>query len=592
MKSLVILLAVLDDAQKATCADTSRDKITILSRHEHEGDSFLGITLPDFGSWFERSLELNRAETTIYSKFRKVSGRRSVLPCFLHGLTSLVFDPKSGHILNDCDVNAVFFIRQICYLLKKEKKLCSPKKVVNAFDSFLETEDSLRKTLPKNAVDRWYFDRVTSFYGSALESVYPSTISELPRHGPGATSDSLRYNRKFMTRKFFGSWRNAFSIEEIYGFQAVDIENSSFEPAVPVKVIAVPKTMKTARIIAVEDTAMQFAQQYVSSRFYSSLSKIGLTKNLNPNDQSVNQHYARLGSVDRSFSTLDLSEASDRLTAKLVHHALRSAPVLRRQVFAVRTPYARVQLKTIVLKKFASMGSAVTFPIESFTFFCIAISAVLKWFDLSGQHPRSSFLSRLREAERLVFVFGDDIIVPNDASSLAMHLLETYGLKVNRNKSFFNGWFRESCGLDAFKGYDVTPVYLRTRTPHSIADAAEFASYVSTGNLFHRKGLFCAAATIRSIIDNIYKLPLVSDRSSVLGWYTFQNVRTYDRTDKYGNNVVRSLRVSSRRIHDPLDGDSALLKFFTSKEIYDDPDHLIKSTEKYSLRLRRTTGVP
>lgn len=591
MKSLDILQSVLVDAQKATSADTSRDFITIKSRHEHEGDSFLGITLATFGSWLEKSLADGRIETSIYSSFRKKAGGKSVLPCFLHGLTSLVFDENSGLLLSEPDVNAIFFIRQISYLFKKEKALCSRERLKKSFSSFEELEDSILKSLPDNPTMNHYVSLVSSILSTRLENVYDSTSDELPKHGPGVTNDKFFGNAKFTVREFYQQWRHAFSIEELYGYQPIVWKSDSFDTPRPVKVVAVPKTMKVARIIAVEPTAMQYAQQYVSKRLISCFTKTGIMNQLNLNDQTPNQRLARAGSCDGSWATLDLSEASDRLTAKLVHHIFRKAPKIRRHLFACRNPRALVGNKLLILKKFASMGSALTFPVESYCFYILAVSAIMHSYDLHGKYPRLGYLRRLQKAERLVSVFGDDIIVPSDTASLVIDYLETYGLKVNRKKSFYSGFFRESCGVDAYKGYDVTPVYIRSRIPRRITDATEVVSFVSTANQMFRKGLWSTADLLKKHVDSIYKLPLVSTKSNVLGWHTFKECREYS-SYKGDHPTVTSLKVKSKTRRDRLDGYDALLKFLTSTAPSIDPKHLQQSTEKYSVKLRRSTGIP
>jgi hypothetical protein len=59
-------------------------------------------------------------------------------------------------------------------------------------------------------------------------------------------------------------------------------------------------------------------------------------------------------------------------------------------------------------------------------------------------------------------VFGDDIIVPSECAEFVIDDLESFGLLVNRTKSFWRGAFRESCGVDAYNGVDVTPVRWKT----------------------------------------------------------------------------------------------------------------------------------
>jgi len=93
------------------------------------------------------------------------------------------------------------------------------------------------------------------------------------------------------------------------------------------------------------------------------------------------------------------------------------------------------------------MGNATTFPVESLVFWAIC-SASLQYH---GFHQPGA-----------VFVFGDDIIVPAEMAEVVINDLESFGLVVNRTKSFWRSNFRESCGVDAFNGVNVTPVRWKT----------------------------------------------------------------------------------------------------------------------------------
>jgi len=59
------------------------------------------------------------------------------------------------------------------------------------------------------------------------------------------------------------------------------------------------------------------------------------------------------------------------------------------------------------------MGSATTFPIEAFCFWAIAASCIAEKRGMD-----------LREATALVYVYGDDIIVPTDLAEDVMAALE------------------------------------------------------------------------------------------------------------------------------------------------------------------------
>jgi hypothetical protein len=70
-------------------------------------------------------------------------------------------------------------------------------------------------------------------------------------------------------------------------------------------------------------------------------------------------------------------------------------------------------------------------------------------------------------------------------------------LKVNEGKSFVHGQFRESCGVDGFKGYDVTP--LKPRTLVADGPAARVAVIDTINNLFN-KGLWNASHRLETLL--------------------------------------------------------------------------------------------
>jgi hypothetical protein len=89
-----------------------------------------------------------------------------------------------------------------------------------------------------------------------------------------------------------------------------------------------------------------------------------------------------------------------------------------------------------------------------------------------------------------------------------MDELERFGLRVNRSKSFINGSFRESCGIDAFKGVVVTPSRLRLRWTGRKTDGAALASYASLMNELHEKGYKEAGGFLLELLEGTYgKLP-------------------------------------------------------------------------------------
>jgi len=615
MKSLDILLGLLDEAHFKLCANIERDRLTILSRCKNEGEAFLGITLPAFSEWLEESIQLGRVATSIFSRFRKRPKRVSVLPCFLHGLTSRVFDAKTGAILVHPDLRAVEFVRRICLFDKKKFQVCDPVRDRKSQVTYREVDDSLRR-LPKfsqekasalNFVCRRFFPFVEKFFVEAIDDE-----SILPKHGPGATADKAWANGKYKGRNFYKRWDDLFSWEHLYGVNTVHQSNREItipKDELPVRVVSVPKTMKTSRIICVEPTAMQYAQQLTAARLVSSLRRVGKQKrvfpsgrtlyhHLNFHDQSLNQKAARKGSMDGSLATVDLSEASDRVSCQLVSLVFRHSPILRKHLFGARSTRAMMPDGTVFhLRKYASMGSALTFPVEALCFLMICIAAVCDERRVFTRSGRPKSLEAFENARKDILVFGDDLIVPADCIVKVTEYLMAFGLKVNSKKTFFQGGFRESCGMDYMHGHLVTPVYLRQDPPKSHKDATRFVSWVHMANRLYKAGCYRTAHLVADYIDSIYKLPMVRDTCAGLGWHF---AREYDGEFHYFNRKigayekrVKTLVPVSSKLNDELEDEDRLLFFHLNRgigeEYLSDPT---RSPKRNSLKLRIRKVLP
>lgn len=207
------------------------------------------------------------------------------------------------------------------------------------------------------------------------------------------------------------------------------------------KLTYVPKDARTMRPIVVEPTLNGFFQKGVGSYLKKRLlSKAGI----NLLDQSINQNLAKLGSIDGSYSTIDLSSASDTVSLGVVRLLLPEEWF----DFLLGLTTGKVQTSTGAreLHKFSSMGNGFTFELESLLFWSIA-KACVELLDLRSE----------------VSVYGDDILVDGRAYSLLTGVLKELGFFVNHEKSYSSGPFRESCGADWFKGIWIRPFYVKSR---------------------------------------------------------------------------------------------------------------------------------
>jgi hypothetical protein len=572
MKSLVdLLLELVADASSSTgVANQIRDSLTILSRVEHEGVSFLTITLADLGKTFDKSLEVGSwLQSSAFKRRRNES-----LPAFLQGLTSRVFDVVSGVLLRSPSIEAIEGMRQICRFASKVKMECTDDRRFNAEKKFIKCEEELRAFRPQSWSDRRLFKMVGRIlYGRVLSALNQKlgSLELMPRHGPGATEDGTRGDLKYRISSWSRRLETSFSISDYashnYGefcrgnWEHVTVHTKEEEP--PVRVVFVPKTLRTPRVIAIEPVYNMYTQQSLSRTLVSLLeSDKVLRGSLNFTDQTVNANMALESSRTREYATLDLSEASDRVHASLVCDLLADFPLLNRAVFSCRSSKARLPSgKVIPLKKFASMGSALCFPLEAMVFFTITVASIMK---ASGRKPT---IDLVQSIARKVKVYGDDIIIQRNYLDEVIIGLEKAGLEVNRSKTFSNGHFRESCGTDAYLGHNVTPVYVRTPAPTDKRDWNAVASWISLANSLYEKGYWRSCRYVRSLVERrVGFVPHVSASSGILGWVSKLGSLSVTRWNSDLHRFeVKGISLRSRKHKSKLLGPELLLKFFLTK---------------------------
>lgn len=142
MKNLLVFVQELVyEIGELNGVSTSRDCNTIAERFEHEGMSFLTITLPNYCKDFERSLDNGFVDPFSFAGF----SRTGPLPRFLGGLVGLVFDHKTGVLRDDWSAAAVRSVRQITLLMSKLLLDCSPERVAAAFANYITIEKEVRE---------------------------------------------------------------------------------------------------------------------------------------------------------------------------------------------------------------------------------------------------------------------------------------------------------------------------------------------------------------------------------------------------------------------------------------------------------------
>lgn len=208
----------------------------------------------------------------------------------------------------------------------------------------------------------------------------------------------------------------------------------------------VSKNATARRGICIEASANVFMQLAVGDHF-----SLCMRKSFSWDKRTCQQYHqllARLGSLTGANCTVDLKNASDTVATNLVRLGL--PPAWFRLLDDLRSPFTQVGERWVKLEKFSSMGNGFTFELETLLFrTLIETVRVLKGtqdpFALGADYS----------------VFGDDIIIPREHGNDVIAALRFFGFTTNKAKTFLEGPFRESCGGDYFRGYDVRPTYVR-----------------------------------------------------------------------------------------------------------------------------------
>jgi len=333
------------------------------------------------------------------------------------------------------------------------------------------THDQNTTTEALNAFDR--VNRAAQEFGNNLARVSPvlldsarrhcqsvlSRVREyriIPSHGPGAVTTS---KEKWMHR--YSSIEYLYPYSDWYCLYANRDHAESWSDAADVehitaRLVAVPKDSRGPRLICVHPSEAIWIQQGLRRELERAISLQRYSmgpwpkNHIHFDDQSVNGKIALLSSKSRRYATLDMKEASDRISESLVQvlfgRKYKWFGCCRAQKYVVDKQLNFQPLDDNIYS-YAPMGNATTFPVQSVVFWAICVASL----------QRQGF-----RQPGAVFVFGDDLEVPTACVEGVINDLESFGLVVNRNKSFWRSHFRESCGVDAFKGVNVTPVRWKT----------------------------------------------------------------------------------------------------------------------------------
>jgi len=389
------------------------------------------------------------------------------------------------------DALSLRFLRQLLLFSYKASVPHNEATVIRSYQGFLDTNNlvhafghGLSNALPQD------HDRVRRHCQSVLYKVRFGAIK--PHHGPGAVT----------TRK--GQWLHRYTqIEKVYPQSdwfylyfnrdhLAESEDCTDVDAIEAKLVAVPKDSRGPRLICVHPAEAVWIQEGIWSEMERAIALqryLGVPwprGSIHFRDQTVNGRIALSASRSRKFATIDLKDASDRISNVLVEQLFGCyyAPFACCRAQTIRIPALGTFPETVVqVGSYAPMGNATTFPVQSLLFWAICVSSMQR---------------RRFHQPGAAFVFGDDIIVTTECVEDIIDTLEAFGLCVNKEKSFWRGSFRESCGVDAFNGVNVTPI--RWKLSLDANTATDLLSLADLGMRLRIQGFSEAASTAYSIL--------------------------------------------------------------------------------------------
>lgn len=573
-------------------------------------DDFVPVamsTFPKIGKAFDKALSSQMVNWELFGSFAIESVDQGLVIPVLDSL----FWEHGGFISTArnrgwlLDPTKVFYGRQLLYMFKGYELPCPPEKVKAAVADFWDIESRIR--VPRSVDTDLLFHVCGGEFSDGLVGDEPTALRRmvrcldkikrmvvgihqgrrgladldpydlLPNHGPGAVSDKPLDGDKYS----FPTWPRV--IEDMFPanyFTAANWRLYEERPICPrkhhAKLCAVPKDIEKPRLIASEPVVHQWLQQSLKKVMRDGFHPI-IKAMVSIEDQNPSREAALLASRDGTAATIDLSSASDRMSLWAIESLFSSTPVLLEALVRVRTNHVSDQILTgevRELRKFAHQGNATVFPVQSVLYALAALSASLV-HEGRDLHPINA-RSLLRRAKR-IRVYGDDIIVPVEVAPYLALILDFLGLKINSTKSHLSGGFRESCGMDAYRGYDVTPAYVSHSVPSRPGE--DLVAFMEQSNNAHRKGLWHLAEAMKEEVELKFKadlLPVSSTDLGVAAFFTFCD-GTAARKWRFNKDLhrmdVRGFAQKSRVAVVERVTSAGLLQYFTEEPPQDSSWH-------------------
>lgn len=406
-----------------------------------------------------------------------------------------------------------------------EKLWSSPKAVLQwlAFDERLlldtnsDTSDEeaayveFEEALKLRTYDARLMGELSSIISDWLKDFSLAEAPPRPSFGPGAVADWE--GRTPVLEKASRLVYDAETISILCEYWACDVDDlmvgDAGEASWTNRIVFVPKNALSHRIISAEPVWLTWLQHAIQERLYDYVEKHPKMFTWFSN-QETSREYALRGSRDGSYATIDYSSASDSVTTAMVDQ-LYCKTYIHEPLLITRSHVAELPSGEFCkLHKYAPMGSALCFPVMD-----IIILAVCEW------SIRKALGRPGKPGDYCVY--GDDAIIRKEAVDAFRHASLLLGLSVNTDKSYWKSttphFYRESCGIEAMDGTDVTPFrYSRKQEPLIGMSPAQEGAIESVIALCNRAYADYGYSQLRSVAQEVVTATCVKEKSFMSIW--------------------------------------------------------------------------
>jgi hypothetical protein len=262
---------------------------------------------------------------------------------------------------------------------------------------------------------------------------------------PGVTYEGAKtYYDKFMIVLRNQQWLR----ERGVNIPSIAVSGAQVPPADCNRYITVPKNYKTGRGVAPEPVSRQVLGYQISSGMRKCLREF----DIDLRDQGRNQ-VGCCNAWHKKYATVDFSAASDSISFGLVKALWKYLPEMFSKMLDCRTNWIQVNGDIYPNYRFGTMGNAITFDIETSIFLAIAHVAY-DYNKLFGNDDLTGY-DRVDD----IYVYGDDVIIPACIFNTFYEISTAVGFSINLEKTYVDSNYKESCGVEYYKGHDVTGKY-------------------------------------------------------------------------------------------------------------------------------------